>query len=174
MLAFLFYNKSMISNSVKGVSFIISLLFLIYVQTRLTSSQMVAYCVLALCIVATFFYAFICKSKHISCSIALYLSIECIQIGAYNVHDQTFFRNCTLAYTTYRIVSTGFLYVLFVSFFGQHAFENLSNVESLLKIQQDLVRNMSHEMRTPLGNVRMSIENVRTCQFYNSLQIIIV
>ena len=161
MLAFLFYNKSFISESIKGVSFFVSLLSLIYFQTL--HFGIINYCVLALFYVSAFLYAFICPSKKISCVLFLVLSIEFLGIVVFDIHDQSLLHNCTLSLMTYRIVSDGFLFVLCVSYFGLHVFENMSNVESHLKTQQNLVRSISHEMRTPLGVVRMSIENVRTC-----------
>jgi hypothetical protein len=165
MLAFLFYNKSLISKTVEGVSVFMSLLLLIYFQTL--HFGIVNYCVLALFYISAFLYisvhyAFICPSKKISCVLLFVLSIEFIHVVEYNSYGQSLVHNCTLSLMTYRIVADGFLFVLCVSYFGLRVFENMSDVESHLKIQQNLVRNMSHEMRTPLGVVRMSIENVRT------------
>ena len=98
----------------------------------------------------------------------LIVSVEMIREAMYSLNSQFLTHNCTLALITYKILD-GFVPVIFVSVFGLHAFENMSNVESLLKIQQELIRNMSHEMRTPLAVLQMSIEHVRTCQFYNPL-----
>jgi signal transduction histidine kinase len=100
-------------------------------------------------------------SKRMSCMVLLILSVEITRVIMYNMHGHFLSHNCSLALITYRIAS-GFLMVLFVSLFGLFAFENVSNVESLLKIQEELIRKMSHEMRTPIGVVRMSIEHVRT------------
>ena len=171
MLAFLLYNTLLTSKRAIGISVFISLLVLIHMQTR--DVHMTDFFVAPLFMISTAFYAFICGSKRITCLLLHYVSNEIIRYYLFSRHDQTFFHNCTLAQTTYKIAAVSFVHVLFVSFFGQHAFWNMSTAESLLKIQKNLVRSISHEIRTPLGNVLMSIENVRTSQFYNSLQMTI-
>jgi signal transduction histidine kinase len=167
MLAFLLYNTLLTSKRAIGISVFISLLFLINTQTR--NFRMADFVVAPLFLISASFYAFICESKKITCLLLHYLYNEIIRYCLFSRHDQTLFHNCTLAQTTYLIAAVSFVHVLFISFFGQHAFWNMSTAESLLEIQKNLVRSISHEIRTPLGNVQMSIENVRTCQFYNSL-----
>ena len=141
-----------------------SLLALIYVQFGQSFSM--TYLVLALLSFSSVFYPFICPSKRMSCMVFLILSVEMIRETMYSMNSQFLTHDCTLALTTYRILD-GFIPVLFVSVFGLHAFENMSNIELHLKIQQELIRNVSHEMRTPLAILQMSIEHVRTC--YNPL-----